>query len=109
MPDTSDQIRVSVRLRHNVDSDLFDDLSAVGPYFRARRLLYLAKMGLAAEKGSFRIGGEAQFAAAPNAVPLAVTPPAALDAPPAPPVLTDEPLASYEPDLSALWETGLMG
>ena len=109
MPDTSDQIRVSVRLRHNVDSDLFDDLSAVGPYFRPRRLLYLAKMGLAAEKGRFRLGGEALLAAAPNASQLAATPPAALDPPPAPPVTTDELSISYEPDLSALWETGLMG
>lgn len=106
MHETPATIRVTVRVRQQVEPALYEDLSVVGSYYRSKRLIQLAMLGLAAEQRGVRldfpqrvvheITQQQQNTQAPGNRVLVS------------PDLNEPQSAVYEPNLGALWETGLM-
>ncbi len=85
-------IRMTVTLQLHSDPELYAEMQTLGPYYNAKRLIALARLGLMASRGL------APAASAP-------LPAAALELPASrpSPAATDSGGSIYEPDLTSLF------
>lgn len=106
MPDSKDCIRLTVKLNPEGEAELTAELERLGKYYRSRRLVALARLGLAVERGQFALPS-VDASPLPTAETRAASPnhPAA---PPAPQSGGDGNGDGYTPNLDDLWATGIM-
>lgn len=107
MPDSKDCIRLTVKLNPEGEAELTAELERLGKYYRSRRLVALARLGLAVERGQFALPS-VDSSPLPPAETRAASPnhPAG---PPAPQSGEDGNGEEYTPNLDDLWATGIMG
>lgn len=97
MPDSKDCIRFTVKLNPEGEAELTAELERFGKYYRSRRFVALARLGLAVERGRLALpSGDASLP--PPAEPRAA----------APNHRSDGGDNGYIPDLGDLWATGIM-
>lgn len=122
MADRPSSARISVRLNPAVDTDLAAELEMLGPYVRARRLVALARIGLAFERGElWARQGQAATEPRDSFIETTVsqssshqeaskraTKKAHIKSDSSPPTKEALPAEGYLPDLGDLWATGLM-
>ena len=107
MPDSKDCIRLTVKLNPEGEAELTAELERLGKYYRSRRLVALARLGLAVERGQFAL----PFVDA-SPLPPAETRAASLNhstESSAPQSERNDKGGGYIPDLGDLWATGIMG
>lgn len=110
MSDSTNSIRVTLRISQSSTDELAKELLDLAPYHRAKRLYLLASMGLAIERGRTSIA--ANSIAEPKHAMVerqSATPQPAVEARQS--AVEEKPSAEtekYEPDLGDLWASGVM-
>lgn len=107
MPDSKDCIRLTVKLNPEGEAELTAELERLGKYYRSRRLVALARLGLAVERGQFALPS-VDAPPLPSAETRASSPNHPAESSP-PQSEGDGTGDGYTPDLGDLWATGLMG